>query len=112
MVLHYSDTPETLAPRDWVYSSAIHCDCFFFQGENWTLELSRANPEHKKMKEERKRLTFTVPRDRFGHVKSHSQVSHLSRVVLVSWSLTDFYNTDKACGACGLFGGAPKWTSF
>lgn len=32
--------------------------------ENWTLELSRANPEHKKMKEERKRLTFTVPRDR------------------------------------------------
>ncbi|CAJ1335623.1 unnamed protein product [Effrenium voratum] len=32
--------------------------------ENWTLELSRANPEHKQMKEERKRLTFTMPRDR------------------------------------------------
>lgn len=67
----------------------------FFQGENWTLELSRANPEHKKMKEERKRLTFTVPRDRFGHVKSHSQFSHLSRVVLVSWSTT----LERACGA-------------
>ena len=32
-------------------------------GENWTLELSRASPEYKKMKEERKRLTFTMPRD-------------------------------------------------
>ncbi|CAE7368479.1 DRC7 [Symbiodinium natans] len=32
--------------------------------ENWTLELSHASPEYKKMKEERKRLTFTMPRDR------------------------------------------------
>eukprot|EP00931_Biecheleriopsis_adriatica_P046661 TRINITY_DN26816_c0_g1_i1.p1 TRINITY_DN26816_c0_g1~~TRINITY_DN26816_c0_g1_i1.p1 ORF type:complete len:1266 (+),score=279.51 TRINITY_DN26816_c0_g1_i1:37-3798(+) len=32
--------------------------------ENWTLELSHANLEYKKMKAERKRLTFTVPRDR------------------------------------------------
>ena len=32
-------------------------------GENWTLELSHASPEYKKMKEERKRLTFTMPRD-------------------------------------------------
>ncbi|CAE7605241.1 DRC7 [Symbiodinium sp. CCMP2456] len=32
--------------------------------ENWTLELRRASPEYTKMKEERKRLTFTMPRDR------------------------------------------------
>ena len=44
----------------------IHWAFIRIQGENWTLDLSRANPEHKQMKEERKRLTFTVPRDRLS----------------------------------------------
>ena len=40
------------------------CEPGSIRGENWTLDLSRANPEYKQMKQERKRLTFTVPRDR------------------------------------------------